>query len=182
MKLPLRKLLPAILLLLSFRSMAMDPPFYNLEASRWADSVLKTLTPDERTAQLFMVAAWSNKDSSHFMEIDSLVWKYKIGGLIFFQGGPVRQAVLTNRFQALSKVPMLIGIDGEWGLVHAAGQHPEVSAADDLVGDETSFADLQNGRSHCPSLQPHGHPYELFAGCRHQQQPAKPCDRQPFIQ
>jgi beta-glucosidase-like glycosyl hydrolase/CubicO group peptidase (beta-lactamase class C family) len=94
----------------------MDPPFYNLDASRWADSVLKTLTPDERTAQLFMVAAWSNKDSLHALEIDSLIRNYKIGGLIFFQGGPVRQAVLTNRFQALSKVPMLVGIDGEWGL------------------------------------------------------------------
>src|SRR5262245_55756296 len=96
--------------------MAVDPPFYNGEASRWADSVLATLTPQQRTAQLFMVAAWSTRDSSHALECHSLIRDYAIGGLIFFQGGPVRQALLTNRFQGESKVPLLIGIDGEWGL------------------------------------------------------------------
>ncbi|AWH86991.1 beta-N-acetylglucosaminidase [Flavobacterium album] len=71
---------------------------------------------DERVGQLFMVAAYSNKDSTHVKGIDKLVRDYKVGGLIFFQGGPVRQAKLTNRYQAESKVPMLIGIDAEWGL------------------------------------------------------------------
>src|SRR5688572_27012120 len=111
------RFLPAgFILLMSLPSKAMDPPFYSMEAGRWADSVMATLSPEERTAQLFMVAAWSNRDSLHTQEIDSLVLRYKIGGLIFFQGGPVRQALLTNRFQAESKVPLLIGIDGEWGL------------------------------------------------------------------
>lgn len=91
-------------------------PFYEMQNTRWADSVLKTLTPDERIAQLFMVAAYSNKDKKHVDEIKTLVSKYKIGGLIFFQGGPIRQAVLTNKYQALAKVPLMISIDGEWGL------------------------------------------------------------------
>ncbi|MDY6800525.1 MAG: glycoside hydrolase family 3 N-terminal domain-containing protein, partial [Bacteroidota bacterium] len=42
--------------------------------------------------------------------------KYKIGGLIFFQGGPVRQAKLTNDYQSVADIPLLIAIDGEWGL------------------------------------------------------------------
>ena len=63
-----------------------------------------------------MVAAYSNKDEAHNKSIDKLVEENKIGGLIFFQGGPVRQAKLTNRYQAKSKVPMFIGIDAEWGL------------------------------------------------------------------
>ncbi|MBN4061610.1 MAG: serine hydrolase [Flavobacteriales bacterium] len=82
----------------------------------WVDSVFDSLTPDERIAQLFMVAAWSNKDQGHINEITKLVEEYKIGGLIFFQGGPVRQAKLTNHYQSKSKVPLLIAIDGEWGL------------------------------------------------------------------
>jgi beta-N-acetylhexosaminidase len=82
----------------------------------WADSVLKTMTLEEKIAQLLMVAAYSNKDGSHVKEIDSLVTKYKIGGLIFMQGGPVRQAELYNRYQQKSKIPLLISIDGEWGL------------------------------------------------------------------
>ena len=63
-----------------------------------------------------MVAAYSNKNEAHNKSIDDLISKYKIGGLIFFQGGPVRQANLTNRYQAQSKVPLFIGIDAEWGL------------------------------------------------------------------
>ena len=63
-----------------------------------------------------MVDAYSNRDSAHVRFIDSLVTQYHIGGIIFFQGGPVRQALLTNRYQSKAKVPLLIGIDGEWGL------------------------------------------------------------------
>lgn len=93
-----------------------NPPFYTPEAGKWADSVLSTLQPDERIAQLIMVAAWSNKGQDHVNEIKKLISNWGIGGLIFFQGGPLRQATLTNEYQSLSKVPLLIGIDGEWGL------------------------------------------------------------------
>ncbi|WP_242927758.1 glycoside hydrolase family 3 N-terminal domain-containing protein [Pontibacter vulgaris] len=82
----------------------------------WVDSVYKSLTPDQRLGQLFMVAAYSNKNETHFREIDTLVSRYGIGGLMFMQGGPVRQAVLTNRFQGQARVPMLIAMDAEWGL------------------------------------------------------------------
>lgn len=82
----------------------------------WVDSIYNQMTFEEKVGQLFMVAAYSNKDAEHVKSIDKLVEEYKIGGLIFFQGGPVRQARLTNRYQAKSKVPMFIGIDGEWGL------------------------------------------------------------------
>ncbi|MBI2268726.1 MAG: serine hydrolase [Bacteroidetes bacterium] len=91
-------------------------PFYALTNTHWADSVYLTLSPDERIAQLFMVAAYSNKDKNHVDDIKELVSKYHIGGLIFFQGGPVREAILTNEYQSLSKVPLMISIDGEWGL------------------------------------------------------------------
>src|SRR3954468_17194207 len=92
-----------------------DPPFYTTD-TRWADSVFKALTPDERIAQLFMVAAYSNKDKAHVKEIKTLVDDYKIGGLIWFQGGPVRQAILSNCYQSCSKVPLLMAMDAEWGL------------------------------------------------------------------
>ena len=82
----------------------------------WADSVFNSLTPDERLAQLFMIPAYSNKGKEHKEQIASLVYDYKVGGIIFFQGGPVRQAALTNYYQSLSKVPLMISIDAEWGL------------------------------------------------------------------
>jgi beta-glucosidase-like glycosyl hydrolase/CubicO group peptidase (beta-lactamase class C family) len=82
----------------------------------WVDSVFQTLTPEQKVGQFFMVATFSNRHENHYQYIDHLIQNNNIGGLIFFQGGPYRQAVLTNRYQAASKVPLLIGIDGEWGL------------------------------------------------------------------
>lgn len=91
------------------------PPF--LEGpTPWADSVFATLDLDQRIGQLMMVAAYSNKDERHYSEIERLVRKYNLGGLIFFQGGPLRQAALTNRYQAAARTPLLIGMDLEWGL------------------------------------------------------------------
>ncbi len=83
---------------------------------KWVDSVYNSMSFHEKLGQLFMVSAYSNKDSLHAKSIDKLIKENNIGGLIFFQGGPVRQAKLTNRFQAQSRIPLLIGVDAEWGL------------------------------------------------------------------
>lgn len=94
---------------------AIDPPFLN-SGKPWVDSVMQTLTEEQRIAQLFMVAAYSNKGKPHEDEILKLVREQQIGGLIFMQGGPVRQAKLNNIYQKAAKVPLMISIDGEWGL------------------------------------------------------------------
>jgi beta-glucosidase-like glycosyl hydrolase/CubicO group peptidase (beta-lactamase class C family) len=114
------------LLFLSFipKTNKQDPPFLNVKG-KWADSILKTLTPQERIAQLFMVAAYSNRDEKHFNEIKKLIVDYKIGGVIFFQGGLERQAKQTNAYQSFSKVPLLISIDAEWGLAMRLDSTPQ---------------------------------------------------------
>jgi len=91
-------------------------PDFLAQPSPWADSVLATLDLDQRIAQLMMVAAYSNKDAKHVAEVEGLVRQYHIGGLIFFQARPVRQGVLSNRYQAAARTPLLIGMDLEWGL------------------------------------------------------------------
>lgn len=90
--------------------------FDSLNASAWADKQIQLLSPKERIGQLFMVAAYSNRDSNHVKSIADLVRNYQIGGLIFFQGGPVRQALLCNYYQSLAEIPLLIAMDAEWGL------------------------------------------------------------------
>lgn len=100
------------------------PDFLNAE-TRWVDSVFNTLNPDQRLAQLFMVAAYSNKDMKHVREIRELIENYRIGGLIFMQGGPLREASLNNYYQHLSKTPLLIAIDGEWGLAMRLDSTPK---------------------------------------------------------
>ncbi len=93
----------------------VDDPFDNLHSS-WVDSVFNSLTPDQRIGQLFFAAAYSNLGKKHVDAITEYIDKYKIGGLIFFQGGPKRQVLLTNQYQAISKTPLLIAMDAEWGL------------------------------------------------------------------
>lgn len=104
------------------RAQVMAPAF--LQGNKqWVDSVFNSLTADERIAQLIMVAAVSDtkralisteKSNPEFVE--KLIRENKVGGVVFFQGGPVPQARLTNRFQAASEVPLLIAMDAEFGL------------------------------------------------------------------
>ena len=94
---------------------AVDPPFLNIE-SPWVDSLLKSMTLEQKIAQLIMYPVYSKKNEEHILAIEKLVEKHEIGGLIYMQGGPVRQVNLNNRLQALSKIPLLTSIDGEWGV------------------------------------------------------------------
>jgi len=82
----------------------------------WVDSVFNSLTIEQKIGQFFMVATYSNRNEAYYRYTEQLIQNYHIGGVIFFQGGPLRQAQLTNRYQAISKVPLFVGIDGEWGL------------------------------------------------------------------
>lgn len=84
--------------------------------SPWVDSVFKTLTPEERIAQLIIIEAFSNKNEKYEADVMNLITRYKVGGIIYFQGGPLRQAKLNNRLQAASKVPLLISMDAETGV------------------------------------------------------------------
>ena len=106
-----------IVLLVGYSNLfAQELNYQNQSKEQWADSIMKKLSLDEKIGQLFMIAAYSNKDQSHVDEINYIIKKYKIGGLIFFQGGPVRQAKLTNLYQSKSEIPLLIAIDCELGL------------------------------------------------------------------
>lgn len=83
---------------------------------KWVDSVYKSLNLEEKIGQLFMVAAYSGGPKANQDVIETLIKNHQIGGLIFMQGGPVRQANLTNKYQAMAQVPLLLSMDAEWGL------------------------------------------------------------------
>jgi len=88
----------------------------SLAQQKWVDSTMNMMSVDEKIGQLFMVQAYSNKDEKHYNAIENLIQKYNIGGLIFMQGTALKQAKLTNKYQSISKIPLLIGLDAEWGL------------------------------------------------------------------
>jgi beta-N-acetylhexosaminidase len=103
------------LFLLSFL-FPVDAQNHSARETKWVDSVFASLPPDARIAQLFMISAYSNKGAKAEAEVAALITQYQPGGVIFFQGTPGRQASLTNAYQKISRVPMLVAGDYEWGL------------------------------------------------------------------
>jgi len=77
---------------------------------------MNTLTLDQQIAQCIWVAAYSNRDISHEVEISDIIRKYDVGGIVFFQGNADKQAELTNYYQSISKVPLIVALDAEWGV------------------------------------------------------------------
>ncbi len=93
-----------------------DPPFLKYLNHPWVDSVLKTLNVDQRISQCIWIAGYSNRDVAHEVETSDIIRNYGVGGIVFFQGTPEKQAGLTNYYQKISKVPLIIAMDAEWGL------------------------------------------------------------------
>lgn len=85
----------------------------SLAQRNWVDTIYSKMSLEEKVGQLFMVDVFSQEPRK---DIKDLIEKYHIGGIIFSKGGPVRQAKLTNKYQSLSKTPLLIAMDAEWGL------------------------------------------------------------------
>lgn len=89
----------------------------DIEAQKtWVDSIYNTMTLEEKIGQLFMVQVFSDKNEAHKSEILKQIKEQHIGGVIFSKGGPMRQAKLNNELQSASKIPLLVGMDAEWGL------------------------------------------------------------------
>jgi len=84
--------------------------------NHWVDSVFKKLNRRQKVAQLFFVRAHTNLGLAYEDSVGNVIKNEQVGGLVFFQGGPVRQAELINRYQKISRVPLIIAQDGEWGL------------------------------------------------------------------
>ena len=86
------------------------------KAVKYADSLYAKLSIDERIGQLYIVALYTNKDQNHISGVRKLVEQERIGGIILMQDDAEQEIALVNEFQKKSRVPMLFGMDAEWGL------------------------------------------------------------------
>lgn len=86
------------------------------EPNAWVDSVFNKLSRRQKIAQLFFIRAHTDKGTAYADSVGKLIRRSRVGGVVFFQGGPGRQAALSNRYQKLARVPLLMASDGEWGL------------------------------------------------------------------
>jgi beta-glucosidase-like glycosyl hydrolase len=86
------------------------------KAHHWVNKTYRSLSQDEKLGQLFIVALYTNKGEDYINQIRNIVVNDKIGGLILMQDDAAREINLVNEFQQKSKIPMMIGMDAEWGL------------------------------------------------------------------
>ena len=84
------------------------------DQKKWVDSIYDSMTLKEKVGQLFVAQLMTKNDNSR--EIYKQISEYKIGGIILSNGTPKKTAEVTNKMQSISDVPLLIGIDGEWGI------------------------------------------------------------------
>ena len=109
-------LLSFLYLIFSLVIFAQNNTLQNKEAAKWVKKQFRSLSMNEKIAQLMVLRAHSNWDSNKIDSLATLIKKYNVGGLCFFQGGPVREAIQTNNYQAIAKTPLLITMDAETGV------------------------------------------------------------------
>lgn len=81
----------------------------------WVEQQLKTMNDDQRLGQLLMLGAYPMSGVEDESRVLQAIQKFHIGGVIFFKTHPTRLVHLINKYQSKSKLPLLVGIDGEWG-------------------------------------------------------------------
>jgi len=96
-------------------SSPLDAPDLELQKI-WVDSTYTALSLKEKIGQLYMSQVFSNQDQATKKSILNQIKTNYIGGVIYSNGGPIRQAQLNNELQAASKIPLLVGMDAEWGM------------------------------------------------------------------
>jgi beta-glucosidase-like glycosyl hydrolase/CubicO group peptidase (beta-lactamase class C family) len=88
----------------------------NSVPDNWAEQQLSQMNLEQKIAQLLMIRMHSNLDPLYVDSMVAQIAKYQPGGVCFFQGGPLRELNITNKIQSISKIQLLVAIDGEWGV------------------------------------------------------------------
>lgn len=115
----LQNIFSALLILLTFIRVevpAKDPVFLNYLKDSWVENQLKSMTPEEKIAQLITIAIYPDKGEKYFEEAVDLIKNVKPGGIIIMRGSPYNAASQINTLQGLSQIPLLVSTDAEWGL------------------------------------------------------------------
>ena len=90
-------------------------PYFLRSSDEWAQDKLLNLSLEEKIAQSFMVPVWPNRGERDLKRVDSLISNYNVGGIIVFQGTPSEAKSSISQLKNKSKLPLLVGIDAEWG-------------------------------------------------------------------
>ncbi len=110
----MRRSLFIAIMCLTFGPLFAPPVVYDIPS--WAERTMDSMSINQRIAQLYMIEVRPTYGSAHLAKVEQSISQHQVGGVIFFKGDPLKQVQLTNRYQSISKIPLMVGIDGEWGL------------------------------------------------------------------
>ena len=110
-----------LLLMLPFvvnaqRSSMLNTVGHQYRSYLWADSVMNTLSLQEKVAQLFIVNVASQQTDANRKAVRDYIKDMNLGGIYFSGGTLAEHAAMNNLVRSYQKVPVMIGFDGEWGL------------------------------------------------------------------
>ena len=112
------RILPFLLLLSLFSCSARRMESVGRQPEEIADTILAQMSTRDKIAQMMHVWAYGEfqaDDSDRYRRVERLVREEKIGGFIFSRGNIYDQAILTNKLQAISAIPLWISQDMEFG-------------------------------------------------------------------
>ncbi|MEP7347541.1 MAG: glycoside hydrolase family 3 N-terminal domain-containing protein [Gemmatimonadaceae bacterium] len=122
------------------QSRSSPAPTITRDGSRWADSVLATLSLRDRAAQLvwpWILGDYVPEGSSEWRRISRFVREDHVGGFILSVGSPLDIAAKANALQLESALPLLMSADMETGAGFRARAGFFVPNAIDLGGATT---------------------------------------------
>ncbi|MDO4789522.1 MAG: glycoside hydrolase family 3 N-terminal domain-containing protein [Porphyromonas sp.] len=85
------------------------------EYYRQADSIMSTMSLEEKIAQCMMPMVVPTSDPNALKKWEDLI-DNKLGGVLFRGGNAYHQLSMTNTMRKKAKTPMMVAFDGEWGL------------------------------------------------------------------
>jgi beta-N-acetylhexosaminidase len=113
-------LIAVLLLSSAVTASAVTPSMFNKVDRKamdtWVNSTFASLTPDERISQLIIMAVLPGYNDANKALIKQYVEEGKIGGIIYNEGNIMDEVRMTNYAQSLASVPLMVTVDGEWGL------------------------------------------------------------------
>ncbi|MGC3946037.1 MAG: hypothetical protein QM762_16210 [Chryseolinea sp.] len=83
----------------AFLVIARISAFAQVDKTHWVDSVLNTLSVDERIGQLFMRVVPASANDDQITEVRNDVKSLDLGGVVFLKENPGHQVRVTNILQ-----------------------------------------------------------------------------------
>lgn len=91
------------------------PVFFDA-GTHWADSIMATMSLDEKIGQLIMVTSYPSQGEANENVILKYIRDYHIGGVLFLKNTPTQLAQSIQRYQAKAAIPLFMALDAENGL------------------------------------------------------------------